>query len=135
MGLIADLDCPHVIPKLERSRISHQSGTRVVRPSTGITRDTPIVPRAVAVAVWGEACVFLGEELPAGWITCLTEKAETLYTHGANFRRRIRGGGNSGRDWLWAFMRHWLAALLQEHRPELYRQLPARYCVGEMPRG
>jgi hypothetical protein len=151
MGLIADLDCPHVIPALEgraprvpisklRPRILHvrprQSGTRGTRPSnrsTGIARDTPLLPRAAAEAVWEEASEFLGEALPAEWISVLTEKAETIYAHSSNYRRRLRGRGDTGRDWLWSFMRHWLAALLREHRPQWFGKLPSRYSAGAPP--
>ena len=133
MGLIADLDCPHIIPKLEgrapRVPDIKQTGTRGTRPS--ITHDTRLVPRAAAEGVWEEACAFLDEELPREWIGLLIEKAETIYAHGPRFRRRLQSNGNTSRDWLWAFMRHWIAALLQEHRPQLFRKLPSRYCVGE----
>jgi len=135
MGLIADLDCPHFIPRLEgraprvpRVPDIKQMGTRGTRPS--ITNDTPLVPRAAAEGVWEEACAFLDEELPREWIGLLAEKAEAIYAHGPRFRRRLRHSGDTGREWLWAFMRDWLDALLQEHRAEFYRRLPARYCVG-----
>src|SRR6266540_6081033 len=125
MGLIADLDFPHVFPRLERQAPPVPS---VLRPRTHGTRasivaETPLVPRAAAEAVWEEACALVGEELPGEWIVVLIEKAEGIYKHSPRFRRRLRGADRSGRDWLWAFMRHWLAALLLEHRPAWYARL------------
>lgn len=96
-----------------------------------IERDTPIVPRAVAEAVWEEAGVWLGEPLPRRWIAELTVRANTVYGRNRRFRRLLRRSGHAGRDWLWAFTRHWLAALLWKHRPDLHARLPASYDVGK----
>lgn len=132
MGLIADLDFPHVFPRLERQVPPAPNvlppGTRGTRAS--IVAETPLVPRAAAEAVWEEACELVGEELPGEWIVVLIEKAEVIYSRSTRYRRRLRGSDRSGRDWLWAFMRHWLAALLLEHRPAWYARLPVRYAVG-----
>lgn len=98
-----------------------------------IERETPILPRAIAGSVLEEASAWLGEQLPTSWIAELEARANTVYPANQRFRRRIRGGGNSGRDWLWAFTRHWLAALLKRRRPELFIRLPHRYCVGQAP--
>jgi hypothetical protein len=95
-----------------------------------IEQDTPIVPQAVASAVWKEASLWLGEELPRAWLHRLTERAEAVYASNERIRRRLRGPGNGGRDWLWAFTRHWLAALIWKRRRALYARLPARYSVG-----
>ena len=95
-----------------------------------IEHDTPIVPRSVATAVWEEAGAWLGEELPREWKTRLRERAEALYASNARVRRRLRGPGNNGRDWLWIFMRHWLAALLWHQRPDLHARLPDSFNAG-----
>jgi hypothetical protein len=101
-----------------------------------IENDTPLVPQAVASAVWEEASQWLGEELPRAWRVRLTERAEAVYASNARVRRRLRRPGNGGRDWLWAFTRHWLAALIWKHRRALYNRLPASYSVGHpLPRG
>ncbi len=76
-----------------------------------IEDDTPIVPEAVAEAVWEEACVWLNEQLPREWIRRLAVRANVAYTRNTHFHRTLRRQGNAGRDWLWAFSRHWLAAL------------------------
>lgn len=95
-----------------------------------IELDTPIVPRAVAECVCEEVGVWLDQPLPRRWVRELTARANTIYAHNARFRRKTRGQGNSGRDYLWAFMRHWLAGLMWERRPQLHARLPADYCVG-----
>jgi hypothetical protein len=95
-----------------------------------IELETPVVPQAVAAAVWEEVSLWLGEELPRAWLTRLTERAEAVYASNERVRRRLRGPGNGGRDWLWAFTRHWLAALIRQHRPDLHARLPGSYSVG-----
>ena len=95
-----------------------------------IEHDTPLVPRAVASGVWEEAGAWLGEDLPRAWLARLTERAEALYASNARVRRQLRGPGNGGRDWLWTFMRHWLAALIWRQRPDLHARLPASFNVG-----
>jgi hypothetical protein len=112
----------------ELVRQEEQMGTREARSS--IARDTPLVPRAAAEAVWEEACRLLAEELPHDWIGLLTERAETIYQRRGNYHRRLRGAGDTGRDWLWAFLRHWLAALVLRHHSDWYRRLPAGYAIG-----
>jgi len=96
-----------------------------------IESDTPIVPSAIAIAVWEEASDWLDEPLPRSWIRELVAHANTVYAHNSQFRRIIRGRGDRGRDSLWAFTRHWLAGLLWEHRRHLHAQLPASYNVGQ----
>ena len=95
---------------------------------------TPVVPRAVAEGVWEEACVWLDEALPPAWIQRLEVRANVTFTRNARFRQTIRRGGDAGRDWLWAFMRHWLAAMIRRRDPRLYARLPAEYSAGrELP--
>jgi hypothetical protein len=93
--------------------------------------DTPLRPRAVAEGVWEEASVWLGRPLPRRWLRELIAEAKTVYVHNARFRRKMRANGDSGREWLWLFARHWLAALIHEPRPELHKHLPASYNRGE----
>jgi hypothetical protein len=92
--------------------------------------DTPIVPSAIAAAVVEEAGVWLGQPLPRRWIRELTAYANTVYAHNPSFRRKVRGQGTTGRDYLWAFVRHWLSGLMWERRPQLRARLPNSYCVG-----
>lgn len=98
-----------------------------------IERDTPILPQVIARSVCEEVTVWLGSPLPTQWVSELGGRADTIYAHNERFRRRIRGDGNRGRDYLRMFMRHWLAALLKQRRPDLFARLPASYCVGADP--
>ena len=92
--------------------------------------ETPIVPRAITTAIVEEAGVWLGQPLPRRWIRELTAYANSVYAHNPRFRRKVHGEGNTGRDYLWAFVRHWLTGLTWERRPQLHVRLPADYCVG-----
>ena len=95
-----------------------------------IERDTPIVPGAVAQAVWQEASAWLDVELPREWIRRLAVRADVIFFNNPRFRQKIRGQGDSGRDWLWMFVRHWLAAMIRKRSPQLYARLPASYSAG-----
>ena len=99
-------------------------------PRRRIQNETPIVPRAVAEAVWEEACVYLKTELPRAWMRRLAVRANLTYQRNEQFRKLLRKNGDAGRDWLWAFTRHWLAALIRKHQPELHARLPGDYNVG-----
>jgi hypothetical protein len=100
------------------------------QPPPRIELETPIVPSAIAAAVLEEAGVWLGQPLPRRWIRELTGYANTVYAHNPRFRRKVRGPGNTGRDYLWAFVRHWLTGLMWERRPQLHAHLPTCYSVG-----
>lgn len=123
MGMIFDLDYPATLPSAPSRRPARKN-----RPH--IETDTSIVPRAVAESVWEETCVWLDEELPRRWVWRLTARANAIYARNPHFRQVVRRPGNAGRDWLWAFTRHWLAAMIRKHRPELHARLPAAYNVG-----
>jgi hypothetical protein len=129
MGMIFDLDNPTARPAPSRRPRDRKSAPR-------IEFDTPIVPRAVAMSVWEEASVWLHEELPREWVNELAIRANVIYGRNPHFRRLLRRRGHLGRDWLWAFTRHWLAALIWKYRPSLHARLPARYSVGgDLPQG
>ena len=78
-----------------------------------ISDDTPIIPEIIADAVIAEAGNLI-EHAPADPLARLCERAERHYhgVPGCAFTRRIRS--HSGREYLHAFMRHWLAAELIE---------------------
>jgi hypothetical protein len=143
MGLIADLDFPHVVVRA-RGQVSrvpprYRCGTTASRQLrvenaapqiSGIMRDTPLVPRAAAEQVLDEASRLVHKHLPRDWAEMLAQRAEATYENGIRFRRRIQSLGDEGREWLWAFMRHWLAALILKERPDLFRKLPIGYAAG-----
>ncbi len=61
----------------------------------------------------------------------LTRRAEAICRRNATFRARIRASGNSGRDYLWSFMRHWISGLIFKRDPALADRLPAGYRIGQ----
>lgn len=99
-------------------------------PRRRIQNATPIAPRAAAEAVWQEARVYLKAELPRAWVRRLTVRANMVYQRNARFRALLCKDGDAGRDWLWAFTRHWLAALIWEQQGDMHSRLPAEFLVG-----
>ena len=95
-----------------------------------LQRETPMAPAAVAHGVCEEVGVYLAAPVPANWAELLVEKTALVSTHNPRFRRLLRQPGDRGRDRLWAFMRHWLAALLKQQRPACFARLPEDYCRG-----
>jgi len=108
------------------------AGGKALRPphASRIEDDTPIVPRAAAERVCEEASLWLGEPFPRDWAAELAERANVVCQHNAKFRQLLQKRGNAGRGWLWAFMRHWLYALLASRRPDLSQRLPGSYAIG-----
>jgi hypothetical protein len=106
------------------------AGARRVRR---IEAETAVLPHVIAACVVEEASAWLHEPLPETWVRELTAKADLVFTHNVRFRRRLTARGNLGRDRLWAFMRHWLAAMLYDRRPDCLARLPQSYRVGTAP--
>lgn len=96
-----------------------------------LDRDTPLLPRIVAESICGEAATFLRDDLPMQYAARLAARAVRLYACNAAFARRMRAPGNTGREWLRSFMRHWLASYLSRDHRRLFDRLPSSYCVGE----
>ena len=96
----------------------------------GLERDTQLMPWLIADTVCGEVSRFLGVEIPARHSDWLDAKAERSYARHSHFRKLMRSRGNAPRDWLYVFMRHWLAALLDPERPDLYQCLPEDFNLG-----
>jgi hypothetical protein len=98
---------------------------------TRIEDDTIILPRLIARFVCEEASLWLGEPFPLEWQAELAVHANVVYQHHARFRQNIQKAGNAGRDWLIAYMRHWLCGLLASRRPDLCERLPGSYANGQ----
>lgn len=96
-----------------------------------IDQDTPILPYIVAGTVVQEVERYTGEALSNEYVEALVAHAHATYNADASFRRKIRAKGNKGRDTLYAFMRHWLAADLKKKQPDIYEQLPSGFASGE----
>lgn len=91
---------------------------------------TPLAALAIARQVVEEATLFLGEPLPSRYAAGLAHRARRIYAHSAPFRQRMRNREDGGRERLYVFMRHWLAARLHAERFDLFQQLPASYRTG-----
>lgn len=96
----------------------------------GFERDTQLMPWLIAESVCDEVARFLDVELPARYVVWLDAKAERCYSTRRHFYKLMRGKGNRGRDWLYCFMRHWLASLLKLERLDLYHCLPENFGNG-----
>lgn len=96
-----------------------------------LDRDTPLLPRLVAEGVCAEAAAWLDDDCPMALAPVLAARATRLYKHNPAFARRLRVSGNEGREWLRAFLRHWLATRLHRQHPALYERLPSAFCLGE----
>lgn len=92
---------------------------------------TPIVAIAIARQVVEEASLWLGAPLPARYAAGLAHRARRVFAHSELYRPRFASAGDAGRDRLYIFMRHWLAARLAVERPALFAQLPRSYRTGE----
>ena len=97
---------------------------------TSIAADTPILPHIVADAVVGKVAYYFTTKGAAvtfdtrATADALADRAEEVYTANAAWARTIRARGNAGRDRLYAFMNHWLAGMLKQDHPALFRLLP-----------
>jgi hypothetical protein len=102
-----------------------------------IEEETVLLPIVAADAVIHELALYLhgkGIELKASddLANKLADRAEHCYAKNPNFRRRLRSQadqGRAGRDWLYAFMRHWLSAEFP-HGSEIERNLPYNFRIG-----
>lgn len=86
--------------------------------------DTSIIPEAVAEVVVEEAILLLNLDITPNAQSelrhYLTGYAEAIYSHNPKFRSKVRSeanNGNAGRDYLYAYMRHWLTGKLLEYIP------------------
>ncbi len=59
-------------------------------------------------------------------------RTRQLYASNQSFNRRLRGA--SGRDCLYAFLRHWITARLRREYPRLAHLLPDGFAIGIAPR-
>lgn len=92
--------------------------------------DTPIMPWVVSNSVVEEAARYLRIDIPnrVELEKYLENRAEEVYANNREWRRRINASGNKGRDTLYAFMRHWLAAELPRRMPGV--RLPESFANG-----
>lgn len=102
---------------------------------SNISDDTPICTEIVAETVvnellCGEIKTVMTEKEYVDAYKHLVEHAETIYQHNADFRKKIKGKGNRGRDYLYSFMRHWLSAWVAKNIPKLFAEIPDSFKNG-----
>lgn len=103
---------------------------------SGLERETQLMPWIIADSVCAEVSRFLDVKLPSRYVAWLDAKAEHCYAGHRHFRKLMRRRGNAPRDWLYVFMRHWLASLLHLERPDLCCYLPVEFGNGKrLPHG
>lgn len=88
------------------------------------------MPIAAAQRVVDELSLWLGVPLHRRYAVRLAFQAYRCYAHSDSYRAKLRRSGTRGRDALYLFMQHWLAARLHAERPDLYARLPAGYACG-----
>lgn len=86
------------------------------RPPRSIGLDTSIMTDIVAESVTEKANrlanLDLNERELGYYAGRLVEQAEVLYHSNEGFRSKVREHGSKGRDYLYAFMQHWITSLL-----------------------
>lgn len=96
-----------------------------------LERDTLLMPDAIAESVVQEAERFLKTELPENFAERLAAKAHHLYPRHRHFKKMLNRPGNTGRNNLYMYMRHWTAGWLKRERSALYKKLPWSYGQGQ----
>lgn len=97
-----------------------------------LERETYLTPYIIAETVCREARYLTRSDVPMGYETWLVRRARQLYAINVGFNRRLRA--DSGRDWLYMFLRHWITARLKREHPRLGRLLPDSFAIGIGPR-
>jgi hypothetical protein len=98
-----------------------------------IETETCLLPGIIADGVCQEAAVALDSDIPLEYSDRLAEHAEVCYKAGARWSSLIRSTrGTTGRDTLYAFMRHWLAGYLNKEHHDLFVRLPSGFAVGRV---
>jgi hypothetical protein len=101
-----------------------------------IDADTGIIPEAIAAAVVDDVQRLLPGDNIKNYRMAekyLVGHAEAVYAANKDFRKKVQSeadDGNAGRDYLFTYMRHWLAAWLKKHDSKVFRKLPHGYGSG-----
>ena len=96
-----------------------------------MAEEAALLPNVVADTVLEEIdqCFPFGTEASRREMSDrLADRADRIYAANASFRQKLRR--ESGRETLYAFMRHWSSAEMHRNHPSVYRQLPDSFKVG-----
>jgi len=97
-----------------------------------LERETYLTPYMIADTACREARHLTGSDVPMGYETWLVRRARQLYASNQGFNRRLRSAAS--REYLYAFLRHWISARLKREHPRLARLLPDSFAIGLAPR-
>lgn len=115
-------------PESVGARLLAKHEAKLIRP---ISEETVILPDVIADSIVREVERYLYNldktELQdrEKYVNVLTDTAERLYRVRPDIRVKFRRNNTYGRDWLYTFMRHWLAAELKDSR------IPTSFANGE----
>ncbi len=122
--------------KAFKGRARSPSAPRRGEPPRPTKWPDALLPHVIARTVCSEVSGFLNVHIPQRYEHWLTAKAEVCFQKNAHFRKGIRGRGNSGRDRLYMYMRHWMSSLLKTERLDLWYCLPESFDLGQrLPHG
>lgn len=96
-----------------------------------LERETPLVAIAAARQVVEEVSSYLDHPLPGRFAARLAHRARVNFANSTSFREKLSRPGDAGRENLYLFLRHWLAAFLHADHPALYAQLPSNFSTGK----
>jgi hypothetical protein len=90
-----------------------------------------LIPEVVAQTILREVAVATECQVleQARLIEYLCGRARKFAEVNESFRKKLRSA--RGREWLYSFMRHWLAAELDRTHPVVFRRLQSRFAMGE----
>ena len=98
-------------------------------PIGNFERHTTWCPLYIAWQVLDEARDYFRTEFSERYAEQLAARAERVFAVNAFWQRRYRRA--NGREELLASMRHWLAGVLAQEKPALFRALPDTYKLGQ----
>jgi len=96
-----------------------------------LERETLLTPYVIADIVCREARFYVGSDEPMRYETWLVRRARQLYASNRGFNRRLRSA--AAREYLYAFLRHWITARMKREYPRLARLLPDSFAIGIGP--
>lgn len=114
--------------KARRACRQASNGARAAAGGGMIGNDTVLLPHVIADAVCREAAFAVKSDAPLLLTDQLAARAERCYSRNRHFARLLRRA--DGREWLYAFMRHWLAGAIKRGHPALFKLLPDGFAIG-----